>query len=451
MKKTINIMIAAVTVVAMSCSKESIKAVSDQEPKEAITPQEQTNEPGMQTITISASTEGIDTKTLYDGGTDFKWQSGDKISVLCTDGSFYDFVANESGDPVTFTGTIPDGENLGAFALFPADATHSTTKFHLPKEKDLRPNGSADLPMYGVKGSGKSFAFTHMTGAIKLTIDNFPADITYATISLTNPSLKLTGYFSIKEDGLYHKWNAEGSSNPDDQTFIRTVPVKDNCAVVYMPYAYCSDLWANCTLNITGYNSSDVSTKLVTDVTMKGNGSTHARATVIPYTPLILYNTPNFSLPGVVTKSCGASHTQVKEMKAYADKYYIHLQFHGETASWTGTKLNLYIYDGGGDTDVKYPEWSLKKTTNQVYSEGVAISTSALALSMGGKTCKTSVESVGDDTYWTISVPRTAHATMMGSSGTVYAGIMIQDDTWACTGAVPEIWTGQDMLAVSLP
>jgi hypothetical protein len=40
---------------------------------------------------------------------------------------------------------------------------------------------------------------------------------------------------------------------------------------------------------------------------------------------------------------------------------------------------------------------------------------------------------------------------MMGSSGTVYLGVMVQNDAWNCTAAVPEIWVNADMVEVTIP
>ncbi len=102
--------------------------------------------------------------------------------------------------------------------------------------------------------------------------------------------------------------------------------------------------------------------------------------------------------------------------------------------------------------DAPYKEWSIKKTAHEIHASSIAISTSSLgAITMGGANCIASVTSSGDQTYWTISIPRTASSAMMASSGTVYLGVMVQDDTWACTAAVPEIWVNADMVEVTIP
>lgn len=437
MKNTFILFAAFVACIALSCSKID---------EEVVDP-----ETGMKTVTFTATIDGY-TKTAYaDGSGDFSWTAGDQISVLGNDDNYYTFTASSTAATTTFTGTLPGGVDLGSFALFPADAGHTTTKFSVPKTKDTRATGSADLPMYGKKGTGNVFTFTHMTGGIRLTIDNFPSSITYATVSVVNASLKLSGLFTINESGDYHVWSAAGGSTVDEKSFIRTVPVVDCKAEVYIPYAVGGDMWATSTLNVTGYNSSDVPTVFVTDKNIKGNGTAHVRAQIIPYQPLMLYNAPDFSLPGVVTTSCGATHTQVDEMKSYADKGYIHLQFHGAKATWTGNSMTLYIYDGGDDNDAPYTAWNQKKVTNELHTS-TSISTSSLSVSLGGKSCTTSVTDSGVQTYWTISIPRTASSAMMGSAGTVYVGFYIQNsDGWATTAAIPEVYDSQDMVAVTLP
>ena len=438
MKKTFVLFAAFVACIALSCSKIN---------EEIVDP-----ETGMKTVTITATIDEPETRTSYTGST-FSWTTGDQISVLGSDNIFYTFTATSTAASTTFTGELPVGVNLDdSFALFPADAGHTTTKFSVPKTKDTRATGSADLPMYGKKGAGNVYSFTHMTGGIRLTIGNFPASITYATISVVNASLKLSGLFTINESGEYHVWSAAGGSSVDEKSFIRTVPVVDCKADVFIPYAAGGDMWANSTLNVTGYNSSDVPTVFVTDKNIKGNGTAHVRAQIIPYQPLMLYNAPDFSLPGVVTTSCGANHTQVAEMKSYADKGYIHLQFHGTTAAWTGNSMTLYIYDGGTDNDAPYTAWNQKKVTNELHTS-TSISTSALSVSLGGKSCTTSVTDSDGQTYWTISIPRTASSAMMGSTGSVYVGFFIQDsgNSWATTAAIPEVYDSQDMVTVTLP
>ncbi len=420
---------------------------------------DETPQVAMKSVTITAiiddeldGTIDKSTKTSYSNTGAFSWTAGDQISVLGDDNTFYTFTASSTAASTTFTGTLPGGVNLGSYALFPADANHTTTKFSVPKTKNTTATGSADLPMYGKKGAGDAYSFTHMTGGIKLTIDNFPTSITYATVSVVNASLKLSGLFTINESGDYHIWSAAAGSNVDEKSFIRTVPVVDCKAEVFIPYAVGGDMWGSSTLNVTGYNSSDEPTAFVSDKTMKGNGTAHVRAKVIPYKPLLLYNTPDFSLPSVVTTSCGASHTQVSEMKSYADKGYIHLQFHGTTASWTGNSMTLYVYDGGSDKDAPYAAWNQKKVTNELHTS-TSISTSSLSVTLGGKSCTTSVTSSGDQTYWTISIPRAASSAMMGSAATVYVGFFIQDsgNGWATTAAIPEVWDSRDMVAVVLP
>lgn len=444
------VLFAAFVVCAfISCTKaiENVK-----ENNELIKQEETTPTSGMRMVTITASIEDA-TKTSYAVDGTFSWTAGDKISIIGNDNNPYTFTANGSGTSTTFTGTIPDGV-LGDRAYFPADAGHTPTKFSLPYSKDVTGHDSADIPMVGTKGEGNAYEFKHCAGAALLTIENFPNDVISATITIasthgTDPAYnyKLSGLFTI-QDGP--KWDGAYATETNDNIYSRKVSVSGNTAKLYIPCPAGANNWVPNKLTVVGHtSSSDV--PIFTNKNMKKLGTVN-RAHVMPLTPLVIYSEPDFS--AVSPTAGGATHNQIAELKAYADKGYLHMRFHGATASWTGTKLNIYIYDGGNDSDpdAPYKEWSIKKTAHEIHASSIAISTSSLgAITMGGANCIASVTSSGDQTYWTISIPRTASSAMMASSGTVYLGVMVQDDTWACTAAVPEIWVNADMVEVTIP
>ena len=65
----------------------------------------------MKSVTLSAEMGAEDTKAAIDSQTgEFSWQAGDVISVLATDGKFYDFtLLKGNGDwKAEFKGSIPE-------------------------------------------------------------------------------------------------------------------------------------------------------------------------------------------------------------------------------------------------------------------------------------------------------------------------------------------------------
>lgn len=408
--------------------------------------------PGMKTLSLTAVINEADTKTSYAGGTTFSWTAGDKISVLCSDDNLYEFTASSTAASTTFTGTVPDGVSLGDKAYFPADLGNTATKINIPKTKDLTGHPSAEIPMVGDKGVGNVFTFSHCAGAALLTIDNIPSGIVSVKIQVVNASLKLSGAFTINGSAGDYYWDPDGKDG-DNDTFIRTVSVVDHAAEVYIPYS-CNpsygNMWAANTLNVIGYDSYDNPTALVTDKAMKAIG-TFTRAHVIPLTPLVL-TLPNYSDPSAVTTTCGATHTEIEEMTAVADAKFLYMRFHGTTASWTGGEFHLYMGDGNPSGASIHWGWTTKGTSETNISASKSISTSSFSgLTVAGTSCQTKCETVGDQTYWEIAIPRSA-TPLLSSAGTVYVGIFVlETSTWGFTAAIPEVSVSSPMIAVTLP
>ncbi|MBO4605983.1 MAG: hypothetical protein J5667_05555 [Bacteroidales bacterium] len=305
--------------------------------QELATPQEPeiSPEPGMQTVTITASI--AETKTSYaESGSDliFSWTAGDEISVYCSDNNFYTFTANSTAATTTFTGVVPDGVTLGSRAFFPADANHDLHdyKYHIPESKDLTSHPSAEIPMIGNKGEGNAYSFTHCCGATKLTLINIPSKFVSVQISMSHPSLKLSGTFGVFTDEGFWRWNPTGASTDSEKIFSRKVVVSDHTASIYVPYASGSDWWGNNTISVIGYDSLDNPTTLISSKTMGSSIGTIARAHVKPLTPLPLVNlldvdwTDDVAIP-LFTVSYGGSSMRILDWKGTSDDYYIYLWY----------------------------------------------------------------------------------------------------------------------------
>lgn len=287
-----------------------------------------------------------------------------KNSGLCSDGNFYEFTANSTAASSTFTGSIPEGEHLGSYAFFPADAGHyyagsGSYKFNIPEYKDLTGHPSADMPMVGDKGEGDAYSFMHCSGAALLTITDIPAKYTSVEISIVNASLKLSGPFGVYKDSN-SKWtySAAAGENESEKTFTRKVAVSGNMAQVYLPYASGASLWAPSTITVTGYDSSKKATVLFDNKAMKALGD-FTRAEVKPLAALAV--PPSDNLKNIDWSSIAANegiNNRIVEWKATSDKNFVYINYKitAEKIKWSGTTYdNGYIYvgfdyaAGGGD------------------------------------------------------------------------------------------------------
>lgn len=439
MKRIVILLAATIACLAVSCNTENFKENENPAPA------------GMRIVTISASVDDM-TKTSYDGGTAFSWTAGDQISVAGDDDNLYTFTADYSGAKTTFTGELPDGVEVGNYAFFPADANHtksgSSLKYSIPEYKDLTSHPSADLPMMGDKIDGDdAFTFMHCSGAALVTLTNIPSKYKSVEFSFVSASLKLSGQFGVFKSSEEWKWNAAGGSNDSEKTFRRKVNVVNNEAQVYLPYAAGADMWANNTVNITGYDNLNNATALVADKKMKGSGDVYSRAVVRPMAPIILA-IPDFS--SAVSATCGSEYTEISELKAAADNYYLHLQFHGTTANWTGGEMHLVMCDGNPDGSKPHWAWATKGTpetnieaTGSIYTDHISSS-----FKVNGVTPTTKCYTSGDQTYWEISIPRTATTLLENSE--VHVGVFVLETTsWGFAAMVPE--QGANLIEVPLP
>lgn len=349
MKKYAFIIAALSACLTVSCNKELSN-------DETVTPQVT-----MKTVTITATIDDeIDesTKTSYSNTGVFSWTAGDQISVLGDDGNTYTFTANSTGVTSTFTGTMPDGVGLGARAHFPADSGHDIAgyKYCIPSSKDISAHVSADIPMVGVKDDTK-YNFAHCCGATQLTIDNIPSKFVKVQITVSHPSLKLSGTFSIFTSGSYYKWNANTAANDAEKTYVRTVAVSDNKASIYIPYGSGDEWWGTNTVSVIGYDSADNPTTLLSDKAMKSIGAV-ARAHIKPLKPLGLDRLAfiDWSAGGIQTFAGNGTDNnygeRIIQWKVDYDSYYLYfyytltkskIKYDSESGSYASSQSRIYI------------------------------------------------------------------------------------------------------------
>lgn len=142
----------------------------------------------MKTVSVAAEMDLTGTKATLDSETGaFAWQSGDMISVLATDGKFYDFILDgESGsDKCEFVGQIPASESITTLATYPRIVANGSVNnvyadgvlnFVLPSEWSYAKEVS-NVPMVASFGEGAEYlSFKQVGGVMRFPVKNFPAN-----------------------------------------------------------------------------------------------------------------------------------------------------------------------------------------------------------------------------------------------------------------------------------
>ena len=161
----------------------------------------------MKTVTISAMMDVTDTKASLDSETGaFTWQSGDVLSVLATDGKFYDFILDgEAGKKeAEFKGEIPENAEITTVATYPAIVANGTENtvfvdgilnYVLPAAWDYA-EGVTNVPMVATFGVGEPelMSFKHVGGVMRFPVKNLPKEAKFI-VSMNNKTV--TGQFPV--------------------------------------------------------------------------------------------------------------------------------------------------------------------------------------------------------------------------------------------------------------
>ena len=172
---------------------------------EMLDPNEVGGQP-MKSVTISTEVTGVDTKASLDSETgQFSWQSGDVISVLATDGKFYDFTLKEGEGnwKAVFRGSIPETAEITTVATYPSFVasgtentvlTENTLNYVLPTEWTWKKDAS-NVPMVAAFGeAATSMSFKQVGGVMRFPVINMPAK---GTFKLTMTGIRITGEFPV--------------------------------------------------------------------------------------------------------------------------------------------------------------------------------------------------------------------------------------------------------------
>lgn len=204
--KNLNCLFVAVAVVALTgCLKETEK-------QEIL--------PGTQEVKLRVDVNEPETKVSIDNAYAFAFQAGDVISVINSEGEPVEFATTTGGTSVDFTGTLPTGETVGAYAMYPANTDHladgNELLFAIPGEITWKTDESY-MPMLGKINNG-SATFKAVGGVMKLIVYNIPISADYLLFS-TNGQ-KISGVFTIADASVATPVITTGTGSGDESELL---------------------------------------------------------------------------------------------------------------------------------------------------------------------------------------------------------------------------------------
>ena len=187
-----NIFLAVLAITAMAACTEK---------EDVFQPDSTLNTSG--TVNLCASIEDIDSKMTMDASGKGMWVKGDKIAVSCSDGTFVEFELNGTGETkrAVFTGTIPEGKELGNIAVWPTAAVvgyeGENLKLRLPDEYYVDDIAFDGVMVASISDSWE-ILFKHTAARLTLQLSNVPS---YASsIELSADGYSLGGIMSLDND-----------------------------------------------------------------------------------------------------------------------------------------------------------------------------------------------------------------------------------------------------------
>ena len=168
--------------------------------------------PKMKTVKLSAEINTSETRASLDSETGaFSWQSGDLISVLATDGKFYDFIleSGASEKNAEFVGEIPEETEVTTVATYPRIVVEGTSStgilngntlgYVLPSEWNYAKDVS-NVPMVASFETGADhMSFKQVGGVMRFPVKNLPMN---ASFVVTMKDKTITGSFPVELDKL---------------------------------------------------------------------------------------------------------------------------------------------------------------------------------------------------------------------------------------------------------
>lgn len=177
MKKAL-IGMAALTAVLAGCMKEADNPILERVDKH---------------FTLKATVPDDHTKVVTDNGGAYQWQAGDKVTVLNTDGTPYEFATTVGGPTVDFSSATFDG-TLSTEAMYPASENHASGKYYMEPAYDWVADASM-MPMLGVVNTGTLTATFKSVGAV-LKVPCYNVAATARKLVVSSDTKQLSGEFT---------------------------------------------------------------------------------------------------------------------------------------------------------------------------------------------------------------------------------------------------------------
>ncbi len=242
---------------ATSCSNDNLVTEESEHPS-----------PAGDAVTLEA-TIGNDDGTRVglgrkDGKVQLYWHAGEQISVQSKsreDDPSYDNTKFDIGDDIetgdtraTFTGTVPTGYDVDAYALYPYNEKHKFSDdgvtYYLPDSYEYKtvegnifskttdgttsyPSNSTCMPMLGTIADGK-IKFQYLGGLLVFRIDKMPAESVTFVVSADQ---QIAGDFTVSNlaAGNCEISTPTETSNLNEVTFTYSNATKGGVGVFYLP------------------------------------------------------------------------------------------------------------------------------------------------------------------------------------------------------------------------
>ena len=433
---------AAAALTAIACTREQEDPIQDS-PEEV--------QDGYKVLSIKAS-QADETKTAYASEVYFSWSAGDKISVLCNNGSanfWQTFTVTTPSTSSTFTATVTDEISIGAMdgtkvALYPASDSHiynssSDIRFHIPAERDFRAaNGGhkeSAIPMFAWGDANDNFAFANLTGAVKFSFSNIPSSTTQVKMVFENTChLKLNGTYplSLSSTVTNVEWSAEPSQTASENAVSYYADVENGVACFYLPYATGS-LWA---WNHLSLEDAANGTSLFSNTSIGQINVTKNTIVVLPTIDIFTGQTGLVSAYGIdwnavaPSRNTNTQYPAIRTLKATADLDYLYVYLEVDPASLTKTHAYdhyIKVYAAGASGSNSY--WSNSNSITKIGSSSWAVANGSIAYADFGSNPSDCNKLAKNGTwYYEIRMSRANNAAIT-NPGTVSIGAVI-DDTY---------------------
>lgn len=191
-------------------------------------------EPALKTITITADMEGATKASVAAPDAENKckttWDTGDRIAVHTEKGHLVILSTTESGASATFTGVIPEGDNIldDAVAYYPASSAIEGNPYqmNLPTSYSSTANAAKGIALRGnVKADGSTVTFSHLGAILVFQVKDIPSAATEVSFTAKG----CAGAFSVAggqiTNGASNVTVTIGISDVDKAAAIIAIPL----------------------------------------------------------------------------------------------------------------------------------------------------------------------------------------------------------------------------------